>query len=137
MKPDLIERYQPGGDLYDSLKSQYGVAVANQAATAAATGDNSAVLRVLSNAAKTIRTGDIVTDADYDTRGTGALLADQLTSDPLGAPLDAANRQLTKLAGNTALAFLRNPMVLLVLVVVVFVAWVNLFGVPRWLKLAR
>lgn len=134
MRPDLIARYQIGGDIYESLESEFGQTVANQAAAAAATGDNLAVNRVLSNARATVRTGALVLDANFDTRGTGRLLLDQLTSDPLGAPLDAANRQLSTLAGNTASAFLRNPMVLLVIAVIGFGVWVNVFGLPKFLK---
>lgn len=120
----LIARYQPGGDIYASLLPQYGQNGALYISQAALTGDSRRVTEAIAQ----VRNGARLPDS------TVRILAGQLVTDPLGAPLDAANRQLSKLAGNTALAFLRNPMVLLVLAVVGFGVWVNFFGLPRFLR---
>lgn len=127
MNRELILRYQPGGDIYAQLEQQYGGNAAIQIASVARTGDSRAITETLAR----IRNGERLPDS------TVALLWTQLTTDPLGAPLDSANRQISALAGNTAMAFLRNPMVLLVLAVVGFGVWVNFFGFPKWLKPAR
>jgi hypothetical protein len=124
MTPDLIQRYQPGGDIYASLLADYGRNGALLVSQAALSGDSRRVTEAIAQ----VRNGARLTES------AAALFVKQITTDPLGAPLDAANRQLSALAGNTALAFLRNPMVLLVLAVIGFGVWINFFGFPRFLR---
>jgi hypothetical protein len=97
MDQATITRYQPGGDIYATLVSQYGQNAADTLATAARSGDESQVNAALA----TIRNGapkdDSLTDA----------LASQLYNDPLGAPLDQAGTILSNTlsaAGNAAKA---------------------------------
>ena len=102
MTTDLIDRYMPMGDIYATFETQYGTAAADAIATAAGTGDETAV-----NAAITqVRFGNPLNTS------TAAIFAQQLATDPLAAPLASANTVLS----NTALSFLKNPMVLLVIV---------------------
>jgi hypothetical protein len=99
MPPQLIARYSPGGDIYATVQNQYGLDAARQIAAAAATGDSAniteSIARVRQGAART---------------GTSTLanLVHQLATDPLAAPLAAADQ----LAANTFFAFLKSPWVL-------------------------
>ena len=124
MNQALINRYLPGGDIYAQLESQYGRNAALLASHAAKTGIRQNVTEALAR----IRNGERLDES------TASILWGQLTTDPLGAPLDAANKQLSALAGNTALAFLRNPMVLLILALVAAGVWINFFGLPKFLR---
>ena len=106
MDPDLIARYQSGGDIYASLAATYGASAADTIAAAATTGDETQV-----NAA--------ITQAKYgnplDT-STASILANQLETDPLGAPLASANNVLS----NTLLSFLKSPAVLFTIALALF-----------------
>jgi hypothetical protein len=106
MSPELVQRYQRGGDIWASLAASYGGGAADSVARVARdTRDRMAVTAEL----------DRVKRGAPLNQSTASILAVQLATDPLGAPLDAANEKLSTLAGNTALALLRNPLVLLVL----------------------
>lgn len=94
-----VDRYQPGGDIYQRLVSQYGTAQANAIADAAATGDGAQ----LANAIAVARG-----DGDQLETSTGAILLEQLETDPLSAPLGAANNVLQ----NSFVSLLKNPFVL-------------------------
>jgi putative Ca2+/H+ antiporter (TMEM165/GDT1 family) len=99
MDDSTIQRYQAGGDIYASLQSQYGTSAADSVAAAAQSGDETQV-----NAA--------IVQAKYGAplnTSTGSILANQLATDPLAAPLASANNVL----GNTLLSFLKNPLVLI------------------------
>jgi hypothetical protein len=106
MDQATIARYQPGGDFYTTLSAQYGTAAADQIAAAAATGVQGAVAEAI---------GEVKDGSPLDI-STLDILANQLVTDPLAAPLADAN----SLLNNTFLSFLTNPMVLIVVVVAIF-----------------
>lgn len=113
MDTTLIQRYQPGGDIYAAILSQHGQEAADSCAAAALTGDETAI-----NAALTLYSG---TSTPYQAvplaeTSTASILGEQLATDPLAAPLESANKVLN----NTFLSFLKNPTVLIVLALVVF-----------------
>lgn len=120
----IIQRYQFGGDIYATLAEQYGQGSAAFIARAAATGDR----QQLTDAIARVRTG-----APLPTSIT-AILLEQLVTDPLGAPLDAANKAVGTLVTNTAKSFFRNPWVVLVLFVAGASLWVHFLGVPKVFK---
>ena len=96
----------PGGDIYASIESTYGTAAADAVATAAGTGDETAVNTALAAA----KFGNPLNTS------TASIFAQQIMTDPLAAPLASANTVLS----NTALSFLKNPMVLLVIAAALF-----------------
>jgi hypothetical protein len=102
----LINRYQRGGDIYQSLAATYGAANADNIAAAALTGDEAQVNAAIV-AAKY--------GAPLDTSTTHAFV-DQVATDPLAAPLAGLNN----VVGNTFLSFLKSPWVLLALVITAF-----------------
>jgi len=95
--------YQPGGTNYKVLAARYGIPAADKLSQLAREGDPVALNLYLSDLARG------ATDADYDTRGTLEIFFDQVTGDPLAAPLEAANRQI----GNAVWNVFKNPFVLL------------------------
>jgi hypothetical protein len=97
MPPDLIQRWQPGGDIYAQVVAAYGVDAANACAAAATTGDRTQVTAAL----ESIKYGQPLQDS------TAALFLDQITSDPLAAPLASADGLIRK----TLLAFAASPFV--------------------------
>ena len=99
MNDQLIQRYQPGGDLFAAYAERYGHGHASNIAAAARTGDRYAVTDAISNA----KYGAPADDSFWSNLG------DQIVTDPLGAPLESANRVL----GNTFFSFLKNPWVIL------------------------
>ena len=106
MDPDLIARYQSGGDIYASLAATYGASAADTIAAAATTGDETQI-----NAA--------IVQAKYGNplnTSTASILANQLETDPLGAPLASANNVLS----NTLLSFLKSPTVLFIIALALF-----------------
>ena len=120
MTASLIQRYQSGGDIYSALATQLGKAGADAVATAARSGDETQVNAAL----VTAKTG-----APLNTSTVGIFL-DQVTTDPLAAPLAAAER----LANNTLLSFLKNPTVLILLIVVIGGAVFFWIGGFTWLR---
>ena len=92
MTPIPILRYQAGGDIYAQFQTQYGTQSADSIAAAAATGDRTQLNNAIANA-----------------KGNPAM--DTST-------LDALNGVLS----NTFLSFLKNPAVLLALVIFGFFA---------------
>lgn len=106
MTQDLINRYQPGGDIYQAIASKISQSAADQVAAAANTGDRTQVTAALNT---------VTFGAPLDT-STASILFNQLTTDPLGAPLASANTIL----GNTFFSFLKSPAVLLALGLVAF-----------------
>ena len=116
MDQTLINRYQRGGDIYATLVNQYGQTNADTIAAAALSGDRVQV----ASAIGTIRNGPNLDTSTLD------ILANQLATDPLAAPLEGLNSTLN----NTILSFLKNPTVLLVLAVVLFFA----FGGATWIR---
>jgi len=104
-------RYAPGGDIYQSLEAEYGTSAAGRVQQAYMSAQPGEVARVLAE----LRYGQPLSES------TAGIFLDQLVTDPLGAPLDSANRAIGNLTWNTIKAFLRNPWVLLAVVVVVAV----------------
>lgn len=121
MNAAMLQRYSPGGDIYASLRTRYGYEAAEDVSFAAkadfASGENGEVASTLAR----IRNGPPLNDSATE------IFFDQITTDPLAAPLDAANRQL----GNAAFAVLRNPWVVLAVVVVVLLQFP---AVRKWVS---
>jgi|SRR6185436_527351 len=130
--------YAPGRSYYSSLADQFGIESANAVWRAAQTGDQSRLLAALSDARTAARTStpvDRVSGAyysgsadGYNNGGTSTVdvLIGQLTTDPFRAPIDTANTQLKRISVD----LLKNPLVLLAVGLVVFVA----LGGWGWLK---
>ena len=117
----LEEKYQPGSSNYVALADRYGQEAADYVYAAATSGDTNEVNKALSN----VRRG--TTGASYPgSESTWWNFGEQLVTDPLAAPLDSLNTALK----NSALSFLRNPLVLLALGAGIFFA----LGGWNWLK---
>jgi hypothetical protein len=121
-EPIPFERYQPGGDIFDTLWAQYGAETAYAAAAAALDDDGPELSRIIRDARS--RAG--FTRGEQTATGTLGNLWEQLTTDPLAAPLESANNQI----GKAVLNVLKNPWVLLALAGVVF----YLVGGFDWIK---
>jgi hypothetical protein len=92
MMPDtVIARYQPGGDIYANLSGQYGIAPADIIAEAARTGDRFKVTDALA----LVRRGQPLEES------TSVILIDQLITDPLAAPLAAADAGIKQIFAST------------------------------------
>lgn len=119
MTSDEIQRYQRDNDFYNALADQYGYASADFVAGEAQSGDDARLRNALSAIRSASHSGisPAVIDATANNRPTGTLgiFIDQITSDPLAAPLDAANRQLSNVVKNVV----GNPMVLIVVIGIV------------------
>lgn len=111
------ERYAPGGDIFDSIAANYGRDAAQRVFAAYSSRESGAVATAL---------GEIRNGPATGSSSALANLANQLATDPLGAPLEAANRTL----GNTVLSFLRAPLVLLALALVLFL-WLGGAGLLK------
>jgi hypothetical protein len=98
MKPIPLDRYAPGGDIYNTLQARYGTASADAIYAAAQTGDR---LQLASAIASAKGDGPVLDG------NTGAIFVNQLETDPLSAPLGAANN----LIGNSVFSVLKNPYV--------------------------
>jgi len=102
-------RYAPGGDIYQTLKAQYGQGAAERVYRAASGASGETVAEALG----VIRGGEMQDDS------TWSIFFDQITTDPLAAPIESLNNQV----GNVFKNLLVNPFALLALVVVgIFVA---------------
>lgn len=99
LSDSTIQRYQPGGDIYVTLVGEYGASSADAIAQAALSGDSILV----ANAINMAKNG-----APLDTSTLG-IFADQIATDPLGAPLASLNNQFA----NSFSDLLKNPFVLL------------------------
>ena len=104
----MNSRYQSGGDIYSRLEQQYGTAGADKVAAADASGEPYAINQALTD----LKYGAALNDS------TISNFVDQVTTDPLAAPLDAANKQI----GNAVTGIFKSPWVLAVLLGVVFYA---------------
>ena len=99
-------RYQIGGDIYAKLAAQYGTSGADRVALADASGVQGATATALG-------------EVKWGATGSDSIVANffnQITTDPLAAPLESANNQI----GNAVLGVLKNPWVLLAVAAVVF-----------------
>ena len=109
-------RYQPGGDLYAEINTKFGNQAANAAAAAARVDDQGETLRfTLSN----IRGGNYTVGAANPRTSTAGLFFEQITTDPLAAPLEGLDNQL----GNVVLNLIKNPLVLALIVGAVWWKW--------------
>lgn len=102
-----IARYQPGGDIYATLLAQYGPQSAALIAQAASTGDRSQLGNAIENAKGVAPSGSTSTLTNF---------WNQITTDPLAAPLQGANN----IIGNSVLSFLKNPWVIGAVVLILF-----------------
>jgi hypothetical protein len=109
MTPIPISRYSPGGDIYAQIAAESGQAGAQKVYLAALTGDRTS----LANARRSLKG---LPPIAASTPSTASEFFDQITTDPLAAPLAAANNQL----GKAVLNVLKNPWVLLAVGVIIF-----------------
>lgn len=100
----MNERYQKGGDIYEKLRQSYGTAGADYIASVDRAGGS------ITDAIVKVKYGGYLPDS------TTAIFVDKITTDPLAAPLESANRQI----GNVVLGVFKNPWVLAALAVYVF-----------------
>jgi len=114
MDQSLIQRYQSGGDIYLSIFSQHGAAAANAVANAALSGDERQINAVL--AGYETAAGNSKTYTPPLDTSTLDAFGNQIVTDPLGAPFASANN----LIGNSVLSFLKNPWVVVAVVVIIF-----------------
>lgn len=119
---DNWERYQSGGDIYNSLVQLHSESVANEAALAAYNDDEESLLAILARVGRP----DISPGTSVRDDSTLSIFGGQIVNDPLSAPLDGLNSQLGKAVWNV----LKNPWVLLLIVGLVFYA-IGGFG---WVK---
>jgi|SRR5438876_5644881 len=119
MTNELIQRYQPGGDIYAQLETQYGRTGALLVAQAALTGDRTAITEALVR----LKYGEPLDES------TARIFWSQITTDPFDAPLTSLNKGLGTVFKSAGLGIFRNPWVLLALAAVVFFA----IGGHRWL----
>lgn len=112
MNQDLINRYQPGGDIYATLEKTYGRNGALIVAQAARTGDRFAV----TNAIERVRFGERMSES------TARIFWTQITTDPFNAPLETLNQTLEASAGSLVKNIFKNPWVLLLVAGLIFYA---------------
>ncbi|MDE2105988.1 MAG: hypothetical protein KGL39_52685 [Patescibacteria group bacterium] len=93
MNPIPVSRYQPGGDIYQTLAAEYGTSVADTIAAAAATGDRTQLANALENAKGVAPATNTSTIDNF---------VSQLYNDPLSAPLEQANTVLTNTGATLA-----------------------------------
>jgi len=114
-----VQRYQPpNGDIYKSLAATYGQNGALLVAQAARTSE---FPNDISNAIVRVQYGERLEDS------TAKLFLQQITTNPLAAPLEGVN----KILGKTFLSFLTSPWVLLALGLALFVMFGGLDLVKR------
>lgn len=113
-------RYQEGGDIFLDVYYAYGEDAAYNLARLDAAGDERAKQQYLSDLRRKNTT------RQWGSESTAGNLFDQLTTDPLSAPLESANRQLGLAVWNVV----KNPFVLVVVLAVGF----YYFGGFRWLQ---
>jgi hypothetical protein len=115
MNQATIVRYQRGGDIYQTLATQYGTPAADAIALAAQSGDEGQINSALVQAKY---------GAPLDTN-TLVIFTHQMLTDPLAAPLADANKVL----GNSFLSLFKSPWVIVALVIAGF----SLMGGWQWL----
>lgn len=105
--PIPVDRYSPGGDIYQGLAATYGVNAANSVYQAAMSGDRQNII----DAMEKVRYGSAPASTS-----TAAIFWNQISTDPLAAPLAGIN----KLAVNTLFDFLKSPGILFIGAVALF-----------------
>lgn len=121
MEPIPVSRYAPGGDIYQTLATSYGNAAAQKVYNAALTGDRGAITEALA----TVRNGPPLTDS------TAEIFLQQITTDPLAAPIESLNNQV----GNVFKNLLLNPFALVALGVVGVIVADSIFKLGLMRKL--
>lgn len=109
MNATLVQRYQPGGDIYARSVEKYGSEAAQRLASAARTGGDPAVFALLAE----LRSGPARNESTF------SAFVDQITTDPFDAPLDSANKGIGTVLGSAVKGVFSNPWVLLVVVAVI------------------
>lgn len=99
-------KYAPGTTRYNSIAADYGTAGADYVYSQILTGREDALPDAL---------GQLKYGADRNDSAT-SLFITQITTDPLAAPLESANNQI----GNAIKNVVKNPWVLVAVVLVVF-----------------
>ena len=122
MDANKIQSYQPGGDVYQGIVTKYGQGIADLAASAASSGDETQINAVLA--------GKKLDDSFWDNLGT------QLYNEPFTAPIEQAQ----KIFSNTGKAFknaifgnLSNPLLWAFVIIagLVLFAWLGGFRLIR------
>ena len=106
---DKLEAYSPGGSIHESLTADYGKPGADKVLAAYKSGVHGAVADAI---------GVLKHGPKLET-STAKILGKQLATDPFAAPLASANNIISTIAGSALFGLLKNPMVLLVLVLFV------------------
>jgi hypothetical protein len=104
-----MNRYAPGGDLYEALAEKYGRVAADRVWQASESGDSGAIAEAIAQAQNYY--------APRDT-STGSIFVEQVTTDPFAAPLGSLNTGLGTVLGSALKGLFKNPWVLLAVVVV-------------------
>jgi hypothetical protein len=115
-----LSDYQRGGKVWNYYAAKYGAAGADSIAAAYASGGTAAVSDELTRLKGFKPVGSASATVN---------LWDQLTTDPLAAPLESANNAI----GNTVLSFLKNPWVLATIGVLVW-GWLGFPGMKALRK---
>src|SRR5256885_9618262 len=100
-----MNRYAPGGDIYQTIAVQYGSAAADRVQQAYESGRSGAVAEVLAE----LRFGQ-----PSDT-STASIFWKQIITDPFAAPLETANRGIGTVLGSAIKGLFNNPWVLLLI----------------------
>lgn len=124
MNQALIQRYQPGGDIFAELAADYGADAANNIARVARTANREAVTESVT----LLRSGPKLETS------TAKIFVHQITTDPFAAPLETANRGLGNVFGSAIKGLFANPWVL---VTVVIAGALYFLGPERLLKLLK
>lgn len=109
-------RYAPGGEFYNKIAGEYGVDGANKVYEAAQKEEPGAIAEAL---------GELRYGGKLET-STSAIFAQQITTDPFAAPLEAANKGLGVVVGSAIKGIFSNLWVLLFVGVGVAVAYIYL-----------
>jgi hypothetical protein len=99
-------RYAPGGDIYNRLAQEYGPAGADRVYAAVINGQD------ISDTIAALRYGDPLQES------TTTIFTTQLVTDPLGAPLDAADNYIGTNVTNALKGLFRSPWVTAAIVLV-------------------
>lgn len=124
MNDTTVSRYQDGGDIYAEIKTIYGKQAANTLAQIVReTRDTVNVSTYLGE----LRNGPALEESG------AKIFAENMTTDPFGAPLASANRALSASMGSAIKGVFSNVWVLLLAIIaLVFVAvWVKVNLFPR------
>lgn len=118
MPPELIQRYQPGGDIFVKLSAQFGGATARVIAQAAMTGDEHQVNAAIDHAKY---------GADKPTSVVG-ILAGQSPSDWVNNSGDYWSSQINSVGFGVFLNLLKKPFFLLGVVLFGLLVWAVVTG---------